>query len=146
MLQALRGSADKRGREGGVVAFDNSVPGYHHAVGGAGFRQLPEMGHDIGHGEGRVRVQRDGRDLEFLIAEAGSVECLESTENQRREQEEQVRGFNMKVKTSGKDSKVGFFGGLHSSTSTHNSPGLVNKTQLYNPTKNSFNLETVKAD
>ena len=35
------------------------------------------MGHHIGHGEGRVRVQRDGRYLELLIAEAGSVERLE---------------------------------------------------------------------
>lgn len=85
MLQSLRGRVDESGGEGGVVPFDHRVPWHHHAVGGTGVRQLSEMGHHIRHGEGRVRVQRDGRDLELLIAEAGSVEGLERTREGTRE-------------------------------------------------------------
>lgn len=86
VLQPLWGGVDESGGERGVVPFDHSVAGYHHAVGGAGVRQLPEMGHHIGHGEGRVRIQRDGRDLELLIAEAGGVERLESRWSREREE------------------------------------------------------------
>lgn len=84
MLQSLRGGVDEGGGEGGVVPFDHGAPGYHHAVGGAGVRQLPEMGHHVGHGERRVGVQGDGRDLKLLIAKTGSVESLEGGKKRRR--------------------------------------------------------------
>lgn len=80
MLQALGGGADKRGGEGGVVSFHHGVARHAHAVGGAGVGQLAKVGDHIGDREGCVWIQRDGRDLELLIAEAWSVECLQSTE------------------------------------------------------------------
>lgn len=87
VLQALGGGADKRGGEGGVVSFHHGVARHADAVGGAGVGQLAKVGHHIGHGEGRVWVQGDGRDLKLLIAEAGSVECLQGTEGRRRREE-----------------------------------------------------------
>lgn len=92
VLQPLRGSADESGGERGVVPFHHRVPGHHHAVRGARVRQLPEMGHHVRHGESRVRVQRDGRDLELLIAEAGSVERLEGGTNRGRRGRGDERG------------------------------------------------------
>lgn len=39
--------------------------------------QLSEVRHHIRNTEGRVRVQRDGRDLKLLVAQTGGVESLE---------------------------------------------------------------------
>lgn len=78
VLQTLRGSIDKGGGKWGVIPFDYGVPRHHHTVGGAGVWQLAKMGHHVGHSEGRVRIQRDGRYLKLLIAEAGGVKRLGS--------------------------------------------------------------------
>ena len=77
VLQALRGGVDKGGGEGGVFAPHHRIPGDHHAARGAPVRQLPKVGHHVGHCEGRVWVQGDGGDLKLLITQAGGVEGLE---------------------------------------------------------------------
>lgn len=77
VLQTLGWRVDKSGGERWVVAFHHGIPGDHHVVGGTGVRQLPKMRHHVGNSEGRIRVQGDGRDLELLIPQTGSVEGLQ---------------------------------------------------------------------
>lgn len=106
MLQSLRRGVDKSGGEGGVVPSDHGVPGNHHAVGGARVRQLAEVGHHIRHGESRIGVQRDGGDLELLIAEAGGVEGLEVEERMGGtggEQEKRIKKRRWKMENEGNE-------------------------------------------
>lgn len=50
------------------------------------------MGDHVGHGEGRVWIQRDGRYLELLIAEAGGVERLKGRWSRERTEAKADRG------------------------------------------------------